>query len=90
MTSKKNENEEVEETEVEETEVEETGDDEEKGWGRLEETIGKVVEEKLSSWSGPQVKKMISSGSRQKPEKKSTRKKGFLSGQFFSGLTDEE
>jgi len=67
--------------------------DEEAGWNRLSELVGKTVEEKLSSWSGPpqkQTTKKTTSSSLPPKAVKSTRKKGFLSGQFFSGLTDSE
>jgi hypothetical protein len=82
----------AEATAAEEAEAAQAAKDaEEAGWTRLSELVGKTVEEKLSSWSGPKEKKTTSSSLPQKQVQKGpARKKGFLSGQFFSGLTDQE
>lgn len=69
-------------------------DPDEANWNRMksmiDESVGTAVGKALGEWSASQRKKTTSSSSQQKREKKSQRKTGFLSTQFFSGLSNEE
>lgn len=92
---KKDENTEVEETETEEVEEEveqEDDDNDSDNWERMKSLVDNAVSEGLSKWQQDKEaaarKRMTSSDSRKKVASK--RKQGFLSGGFFSGLTDDK
>lgn len=84
-----------ENTEVDETEVDdvaEVDDDDSDNWERMKSLVDNAVSEGLSKWQQDKEaaarKRMTSSDSRRKAVPK--RKQGFLSGGFFSGLTDDK
>lgn len=83
-------------TETDDDNDDDDGDDgdDEAGWSRMksmiDESVGTAVGKALGEWSANQKKKTTSSNSRHRQEKKSQRKTGFLSTQFFSGLNNEE
>jgi len=79
---------EVEEVTEEVTEeVEDTTEDD--NWAKMRGMIGEVVEEKLTAWQAKQPKTTTSSRSPRKAAAPK-RKQGFLTGGFFSGLTDDK
>ena len=76
----------VEEVEEELEENEETDD----SWSRMENLVGKVVEEKLNAWQQSQKKTTSTHSPRKAAAKVPERKKGLFSQGFFSGLTDDK
>lgn len=77
---------EVEETEETEETTEETDPEENANWDRM----GKLIDERLEAWQSKQAAKKTTSSRSPRKAAAPKRKPGFLTGGFFSGLTDDE